>query len=193
MSTPWFRLFAQACLGVVVGVLLAVGNSADNVSGRRSAEHHPGWTALLDLVEHLVEASREGILFVVTRSWRNARVISRPTRYCPGELTARNLWLALILSVPIGNLIIASTFGGASFLIPGFAALCLGTVLASAAVQAGQTTCFDWTAFRRSTRHHSKALALFCDPCNNDLAVDSLIICGGRGKNRIECSSCRPS
>src|SRR5580704_2400578 len=111
MSKPSFRLFAQACLGVVVGVLLAVAMArlAFPADGRPIAVP-------------------DGML-----SWTLPNIWLKPR-----EKGFYVLALALIASVPVVNLIIARTLGGASFLIPGLLALALGAVLATLICKEGK-------------------------------------------------------
>src|SRR5580704_4074846 len=111
MSKPSFRLFAQACLGVVVGVLLAVAMArlAFPADGRPIAVP-------------------DGML-----SWTLPNIWLKPR-----EKGFYVLALALIASVPVVNLIIARTLGGASFLIPGLLALGLAAALATLICKQGE-------------------------------------------------------
>lgn len=130
MSTPSFRLFAQACLGVVVGVLLAVAiaRMVFPADGRPTTvpDGLLSWT-----LPNIWLKPREKGFYLLALVLGGMFGYFATYRLLPGRTTTRNLWLSLIVSVPIVNLIIARTLGGASFLIPGFVALGLGAVLAT--------------------------------------------------------------
>ena len=137
MSTPSFRLFAQACLGVVVGVLLAVAiaRMAFPADGRPTAvpDGLLSWT-----LPNIWLKPREKGFYVLALALGGMFGYFATYRILPGRITTRNLWLTLIVSVPVVNLIIARTLGGASFLIPGLAALGLGAALATLICKAGR-------------------------------------------------------
>src|SRR3984957_8944246 len=137
MSTPSFRLFAQACPGVVVGVLLAVAiaRMAFPADGRPAAvpDGLLSWT-----LPNIWLKPREKGFYVLALALGGMFGYFATYRILPGRVTARNLWLTLIVSVPVVNLIIARTLGGASFLIPGLAALGLGAALATLICNEGE-------------------------------------------------------
>src|ERR1700722_4256087 len=137
MSTPSFRLFAQACLGVVVGVLLAVAIArlAFPADGRPIAvpDGMLSWT-----LPNIWLKPREKGFYVLALALGGMFGYFATYRLLPGRITTRNLWLSLIVSVPVVNLIIARTLGGASFLVPGLAALGLAAVLATLICKEGE-------------------------------------------------------
>src|SRR5580704_7973293 len=137
MSGPSLRLFAQACLGVVVGVLFAVAIArlAFPADGRATAvpDGMLSWT-----LPNIWLKPREKGFYVLALALGGMFGYFAIYRILPGRITARNLWLTLIVSVPVVNLIIARTLGGASFLIPGLVALGLGTVLATLICKDGE-------------------------------------------------------
>ena len=137
MSTPSFRLFAQACLGVVVGVLLAVAIAriAFPGDGRPTAvpDGFLSWT-----LPNIWLKPREKGFYVLALALGGMFGYFATYRIFPRRVRARNLWLTLIVSVPVVNLIIARTLGGASFLIPGLVALGLGAVLATLICKRGE-------------------------------------------------------
>jgi hypothetical protein len=125
MSTPWFRLFAQACLGVVVGVLLAlaIARLAFPADGRPSTV--PDGLLSWGLPGVWLKPREKGF-YLLSLVLGGTLSYFATCKVLHGKVMARYLWSTLILSVPIVNLIIAKTLGGASFLIPGFAALGIG-------------------------------------------------------------------
>jgi hypothetical protein len=137
MSTPAFRLFAQACLGVVVGVLLAVAiaRMAFPADGRPAAvpDGLLSWT-----LPNIWLKPREKGFYVLALALGGMFGYFATYRILPGRVKARNLWLTLVVSVPVVNLIIARTLGGASFLVPGLAALGLGAALATLICRQGE-------------------------------------------------------
>src|SRR5580704_6194585 len=137
MSKPSFRLFAQACLGVVVGVLFAVATArlAFPADGRPTAvpDGLLSWT-----LPNIWLKPREKGFYVLALALGGMFGYFATYRILPGRLTARNLWLTLIVSVPVVNLIVARTLGGGSFLIPGLAALALGAALATLICKDGE-------------------------------------------------------
>jgi hypothetical protein len=137
MSRPSFRLFAQACLGVVVGVLVAVAMArlAFPADGRPTAvpDGLLSWT-----LPNIWLKPREKGFYVLALALGGMFGYFAAYRILPGRITTRNLWLTLIVSVPVVNLIIARTLGGASFLVPGLVALGLGATLATLICKEGE-------------------------------------------------------
>jgi|GEM_PF-2856902 len=137
MSMSSFRLFAQACLGVVVGVLLAVAIAriAFPADGRPTTIPDGLLTWTLPAVWL---KPREKGFYLLSLVLGGMLGYFATYRILPGRAAARNLLWALIVSVPVVNLIIAYTLGGGSFLISGIAALSLGAVLTTLICKRGK-------------------------------------------------------
>ncbi|HLN38115.1 MAG TPA: hypothetical protein VK337_10060 [Xanthobacteraceae bacterium] len=137
MPAPPFRLFAQACLGIVVGVLLglAIARLAFPADGRPATvpDGLLAWTLPAVWLK-----PREKGFYLLSLVLGGMFGYFATYRILPGRLAARNLLWALIVSVPVVNLMIAHTLGGGSFLIPGIAALGLGAVLATLIYRRGK-------------------------------------------------------
>jgi len=125
MSTSSFRLFAQACLGVVVGVLLAlaIARLAFPADGRPATipDGLLPWAVPVFLLK-----PREKGFYLLSLVLGGMLGYFATYRILLDKVTARHLLWTFIVSVPVVNLIIAYTLGGGSFLVPGFAALGFG-------------------------------------------------------------------
>jgi hypothetical protein len=128
MSTNSLRLLAQACLGVVVGVLLAVAIARIGFPADGRPTTMPEGLLAWNL-QNIWLKPREKGFYLLSLVLGGTCSYLATSRILPGKVTGRCFLLTLIFSVPIGNLIIASTLNGASFLIPGFAALGIGAAL----------------------------------------------------------------
>jgi hypothetical protein len=137
MPAPPFRLFAQACLGVVVGALLglAIARIAFPADGRPATvpDGLLAWTLPAVWLK-----PREKGFYLLSLMLGGMFGYFATYRILPGRAATRNLLWALIISVPVVNLMIAHTLGGGSFFIPGIAALGLGAVLATLVYRRGK-------------------------------------------------------
>jgi hypothetical protein len=136
-SSQLLRLFAQACLGVVVGVLLAaaIARLALPVGGRPTIipEGLLTWS-----LQNFWQKPREKGFYLLSLVVGGTCSYFVTYKILPGRQTTRYFWFALILSVPIGNAVIVSTLAGASFLIPAIAAFGVGGALVLAICLRGQ-------------------------------------------------------
>ena len=101
MPTSSFRLFAQACLGVVGGVLLAVAIArlAFPADGRPTAvpDGLLSWT-----LPNIWLKPREKGFYLLALALGGMFGYFATYRLLPGRITTRNLWLSLIVSVALG-------------------------------------------------------------------------------------------
>src|SRR5580704_2102351 len=137
MPAPSFRLFAQACLGIIVGALLgvAITRMAFPADGRPATvpDGLLAWTLPAVWLK-----PREKGFYLLSLVLGGMLGYFATCRILPGKVTARHLGWALVVSVPTVNLIIASTLGGGSFLIPGLPALGIGATLVTLLYQHGK-------------------------------------------------------
>jgi hypothetical protein len=137
MSTKCFRLFAQACLGVVVGVLLAVAIAriAFPADGRPATmpEGLLAWN-----LQNVWLKPREKGFYLLSLVLGGICSYFATYRILPGRVTGRCFWLTLIFSVPFGNLVIARTLAGSSFLVPALVAIGIGGALMGLTYLRGQ-------------------------------------------------------
>jgi hypothetical protein len=137
MSTKPLRLLAQACLGVVVGVLLAVAIAriAFPADGRPATmpEGLLAWN-----LQNVWLKPREKGFYLLSLVLGGICSYFATYKILPGKITGRCLWLTLISSVPFGNLVISRTLAGSSFLVPAFAAIGIGGALVGLAYQRGR-------------------------------------------------------
>jgi hypothetical protein len=128
MPTQSFRLFAQACLGVLVGALLALAiiRLALPADGRPASVPDG---MLAPVSRHILFKPREKGFYLLTLMLGGMCAYFATFKILPGKKTESFLFLILILSVPIINQIASSTLAGASFLVPIFAALGAGGAL----------------------------------------------------------------
>ncbi len=131
------RLFAQACLGVVAGALLAVAIAriAFPADGRPTAM--PEGLLAWDLPGVWLKPREKGF-YLLSLILGGICSYFATYRILPGKVAGWCFWLALVLSVPFGNLIISRTLAGASFLVPTFAAIAIGGALAGLTYLHGQ-------------------------------------------------------
>ena len=137
MPAKCLRLFAQACLGVVVGVFLAVaiaritfpadGRPATMPEGLLAWNLHNVWLKPREKGFYLLSL----VLGLICSYFATYRIL-------PGKVTGRCFGLTLIFSVPFGNLVISRTLAGASFLVPAFVAIGIGGALAGLMYLRGQ-------------------------------------------------------
>lgn len=128
MLTQNLRIFAQACLGVVVGALFAVVIAAWYFP----PDAHPATVpeGLLNWVLNIVLMKpREKGFYALSLMLGGACAYFATYRVVPGRTTGVCLWLALVLSVLFGNALIASTLAGEWLFVPGLAALLAGGAL----------------------------------------------------------------
>jgi hypothetical protein len=132
-----FRLFAQACLGVLVGAFLALAIVRLALPLDGPAPNGPA--QLLPWINHLVVVKpREKGFYLLALILGGACGYAATYRVLPGRVTGRYLWLLVVLSVPVGEWIIGRTLAGASFL-PAAAVSALGAA-------------FLWLVYARGTR-----------------------------------------
>ena len=137
MSTKLLRLLAQACLGVVVGALLAVAIAriAFPVDGRPTTMPE----GLLDWnLQNIWLKPREKGFYLLSLVLGGICSYFATYNILPGKITGRCFWLALIFAVPLGNLIIARTLAGSSFLVPALVAIGIGGALVGLTYLRGQ-------------------------------------------------------
>jgi hypothetical protein len=137
MLTQNLRVFAQACLGVVIGALLAVavarlafvpdGPASTIPEGLLQWNLHNVWLKPREKGFYLLSL----VLGGTCSYFATYRVLS-------GRTTTVYLWLALILSVPFGDALIARTLAGGSVFVPAFAALIGGCAIFVLAYLRGQ-------------------------------------------------------
>ena len=137
MPRKCFRLFAQACLGVVVGMLLAVAIAriAFPADGRPATmpEGLLAWN-----LQNVWLKPREKGFYLLSLVLGGICSYFATYRILPGKVTGRCFWLTLIFSVPFGNLIISRSLAGASSVVPAFAAIAIGGALAGLTYLRGQ-------------------------------------------------------
>jgi hypothetical protein len=130
MPTQSLRLLAQACLGVLVGALLAL--AIVRLAFPPNARPVPLPDEFLPWITHIVWAKpREKGFYLLSLVLGGTCGYLATRKILPGRVTALWLWSTLILAVPIGNLIIARTFADASFVIPALTAIVIGGALAA--------------------------------------------------------------
>ena len=190
MSTPSFRLFAQACLGVVVGVLLAVAIAriAFPADGRPTAvpDGLLSWT----LPNIWLKPREKGFYVLALALGGNVRLF----RDLQNLASQGNGSKSLVDAHCIGAGRQSDYRAHARRRVFSHPWTCRARSRGRAGdadMQKGRAARFDRAIFRRSARRQSEALALFCHPRHNDPAVDSFLICGRRGKSWIEPSSRR--
>jgi hypothetical protein len=123
-----FRVFAQACLGALVGAFFALAIVRLALPADGPAPSEPG--QFLSWIAHLVLVKpREKGFYLLALMLGGACSYAATYRILPGRLTGRCLWVLVILWVPVGNWIIGRTLGGGSFLVPAVAAVALGAGL----------------------------------------------------------------
>ena len=130
MSTPSFRLFAQACLGIVVGALLAVAIARIALPADGRPTTVPDGLLSWILPAILLKPREKGF-YLLALVLGGMFGYFATYRILPEKVTVRHQLWAFIASVPVVNMIIAYTLGGGSFLVPGFAALGLGAAFAT--------------------------------------------------------------
>ena len=130
MPTQSLRLLAQACLGVLVGALLALVIA--RLAFPPNARPIPPPDDLLPWITRLAWAKpREKGFYLLSLVLGGTCGYLATRKILPGRVTALWLWSALILAVPIGNLIIARTSADASSVIPALTAIVMGGALAA--------------------------------------------------------------
>jgi hypothetical protein len=137
MSAKCFRLFAQACLGVVVGVLLAVAIAriAFPADGRPATipEGLLAWN-----LPNVWLKPREKGFYLLSLVLGGICSYFATYRILPGKITGRCFWLTLVFSVPFGNLVISRTLAGSSFFVPALVAIGIGGALVGLTYLRGQ-------------------------------------------------------
>src|SRR5262245_12176812 len=103
-----FRLFAQACFGIVIGVLLAA--AAARLSLPPDGSSTMGPEDMLPWNTHRIhQKPREIGFYMLALVFGGAGGYFATYRIIPGRISAVLLWLLLLLSIPIGNHIIFNT------------------------------------------------------------------------------------
>ena len=190
MPTPSFRLFAQACLGVVVGVLLAVAIArlAFPADGRPTAvpDGLLSWT-----LPNIWLKPREKGFYVLALALGGMFGYFATYRILPRQGNGSK---SLVDAHCVGAGRQSDYRAHARRRVFSHPWTCRARSrrrACDADMQRGRAARFDRAIFRRGARRQSEALALFCHPRHNDPAVDSFLICGRRGKSWIEPSSRR--
>jgi hypothetical protein len=122
MLTQNLRVFAQACLGVVVGALLAAAIARLAFPPDSRPSSMPEGLLPWNLHNVLLKPREKGF-YLLSLALGGTCSYFATRKVLPGRATAMYLWLALILSVPCGNELISRTLAGASFVFPALAAL----------------------------------------------------------------------
>jgi hypothetical protein len=155
MPAKSLRLLAQACLGVVVGALLAVaiariafpadGRPTTMPEGLLAWNLHNVWLKPREKGFYLLSLILGGICSYFATY-----------RILPGKVSGRCFWLTLVFSVPFGNLVIARTLAGSSFLVPAFAAIAIGGALVGLTYLRGQPLAAIAQCSREALESHPK-------------------------------------
>ena len=122
------RLFAQACLGVVAGALLAVAIARIAFPADGRPPTMPEGLLAWNLPNVWLKPREKGF-YLLSLVFGGICSYFATYRILPGKVTGRCFWLTLIFSVPFGNLVIARTLAGSSFLVPAFAAIGIGAAV----------------------------------------------------------------